>query len=334
MQRFIPPNSQTKIFPADFGSFAGLRKRNLFPIQPNLSTCHSGDKLFSPWSILFCGNAKTITCIVDEVLVEEVVQSVSAFDDFEDRDDLDDVVVEITRQVHQSSQLFIAGSFYVLRKTLAICQPWQPFGLLLNAPSPGRYAQVINLDGFWLIRNFEKRFSYLDWVLMFCLHRRLTAEINPKKVRGPTCKLYLIWKAAREKKWEDSSIKCLTCVNTLNKPVFIKNRLTCILNYYQRVLPQRWRQKMSFRYYRFLEKTSDQITSISFTKGSDIFKLLTSFWLRFPFNIASPLFLSSSESKSRFHLLQLSGSQIFLDPCGFKVSITPKCFFRQNKSFY
>ena len=37
-----------KIFPADFGSFAGLRKRNLFPIQPNLSTCHSGDKLFSP----------------------------------------------------------------------------------------------------------------------------------------------------------------------------------------------------------------------------------------------------------------------------------------------
>ena len=36
---------------------------------------------------LFCGNVKTITCIVDEVLVEEVVQSVSAFDDFEDRDE-------------------------------------------------------------------------------------------------------------------------------------------------------------------------------------------------------------------------------------------------------
>ena len=33
---------------------------------------------------LFCGNVKTITCIVDEVLVEEVVQSVSAFDDFEE----------------------------------------------------------------------------------------------------------------------------------------------------------------------------------------------------------------------------------------------------------
>ena len=39
--------SQIKISLADFGSFAGLRKRNLFPIQPNLSTCHSGGKLFS-----------------------------------------------------------------------------------------------------------------------------------------------------------------------------------------------------------------------------------------------------------------------------------------------
>ena len=38
---------------------------------------------------LFCGNVKTITCIVDEVLVEEVVQSVSAFADFEDRDESD-----------------------------------------------------------------------------------------------------------------------------------------------------------------------------------------------------------------------------------------------------
>ena len=48
MQRFIPPNFPIKISLADFGSFAGLRKRNLFPIQPNLSTCHSGGKLFSP----------------------------------------------------------------------------------------------------------------------------------------------------------------------------------------------------------------------------------------------------------------------------------------------
>ena len=39
---------------------------------------------------LFCGNVKAITCIVDEVLVEEIVQAVSAFDDFEDRNEEDE----------------------------------------------------------------------------------------------------------------------------------------------------------------------------------------------------------------------------------------------------
>ena len=34
---------------------------------------------------LFCGNVKAITCIVDEVLVEEMVQAKSAFDEFEDK---------------------------------------------------------------------------------------------------------------------------------------------------------------------------------------------------------------------------------------------------------
>ena len=35
---------------------------------------------------------KTITCIVDEVLVEEIVQATSAFDEFEDKneEDIDD----------------------------------------------------------------------------------------------------------------------------------------------------------------------------------------------------------------------------------------------------
>ena len=40
---------------------------------------------------LFCGNVKAITCIVDEVLVEEMVQAASAFDEFEDRNEEDDV---------------------------------------------------------------------------------------------------------------------------------------------------------------------------------------------------------------------------------------------------
>ena len=39
---------------------------------------------------LFCGNVKAITCIVDEVLVEEMVQAASAFDEFEDRNEEDD----------------------------------------------------------------------------------------------------------------------------------------------------------------------------------------------------------------------------------------------------
>ena len=34
---------------------------------------------------LFCGNVKAITCIVDEVLVEEVVESQSAFAEYEDK---------------------------------------------------------------------------------------------------------------------------------------------------------------------------------------------------------------------------------------------------------
>ena len=40
---------------------------------------------------LFCGNVKAITCIVDEVLVEEMVQAASAFDEFEDRNEDDDI---------------------------------------------------------------------------------------------------------------------------------------------------------------------------------------------------------------------------------------------------
>ena len=34
---------------------------------------------------LFCGNVKAMTCIVDEVLVEEMIQAQSAFDEYEDK---------------------------------------------------------------------------------------------------------------------------------------------------------------------------------------------------------------------------------------------------------
>ena len=38
---------------------------------------------------LFCGNVKSITCIVDEVLVEEMLQTASAFEEFEDHNEDD-----------------------------------------------------------------------------------------------------------------------------------------------------------------------------------------------------------------------------------------------------
>ena len=129
----------------------------------------------------------------------------------------------------------------------------------------------INLDDLWLIRNFKKRFSYLDWDLMFCLRRRLTAEINPKKVRGLTCNI-LFWKAARGKKLEDSSIKCLTCIIPLTSQSEFLSK-----SFATKVTTKDVLQILSFPG----KKTSDQITSISFTKRSNIFKLLTSFYWDF-----------------------------------------------------
>ena len=67
----------------------GEKRRKNFPNQRLSSTCHSGGKFVFSVKHLFCGNVKTITCIVDEVLVEEVVQASSAFDDFEDRNESD-----------------------------------------------------------------------------------------------------------------------------------------------------------------------------------------------------------------------------------------------------
>ena len=89
MQRFILPKFQPRISPADFGSFAKTGKSNPFCGKKTSSTSLSGGKLFFSIKHLFCGNVKAITCIVDEVLVEEMVQAKSAFDDYEDRNEED-----------------------------------------------------------------------------------------------------------------------------------------------------------------------------------------------------------------------------------------------------
>ena len=68
---------------------SGAKKKKPIPHPTKLINMPLRGQVVFSVKHLFCGNVKTITCIVDEVLVEEVVQSVSAFDDFEDRDESD-----------------------------------------------------------------------------------------------------------------------------------------------------------------------------------------------------------------------------------------------------
>ena len=65
----------------------GKKKKKLIPHPTTLINMPLRGQVVFSVKHLFCGNVKTITCIVDEVLVEEVVQSVSAFDDFDDRNE-------------------------------------------------------------------------------------------------------------------------------------------------------------------------------------------------------------------------------------------------------
>ena len=71
------------------GASGGQKKKKPIPHPATLINMPLRGQVVFSVKHLFCGNVKTITCIVDEVLVEEVVQSVSAFDDFEDRDEED-----------------------------------------------------------------------------------------------------------------------------------------------------------------------------------------------------------------------------------------------------
>ena len=65
-------------------------KRNQFPKQKKLVNVPLRGQVVFSVKHLFCGNVKAITCIVDEVLVEEIVQTASAFDEFEDRNEDDE----------------------------------------------------------------------------------------------------------------------------------------------------------------------------------------------------------------------------------------------------
>ena len=76
-------------FSCRFWQLCGAKKKKPIPHPTKLINMPLRGQVVFSVKHLFCGNVKTITCIVDEVLVEEVVQSVSAFDDFEDKDESD-----------------------------------------------------------------------------------------------------------------------------------------------------------------------------------------------------------------------------------------------------
>ena len=67
----------------------GIKKKKSLPHPATLTNMPLRGQVVFSVKHLFCGNVKTITCIVDEVLVEEVVQAKSAFDDFDDRNEED-----------------------------------------------------------------------------------------------------------------------------------------------------------------------------------------------------------------------------------------------------
>ena len=63
---------------------AGKKKKPILRQKELVNIPLRGQVVFSI-KHLFCGNVKAITCIVDEVLVEEMVQPQSAFDEYEDK---------------------------------------------------------------------------------------------------------------------------------------------------------------------------------------------------------------------------------------------------------
>ena len=66
-------------FSCRFWQLCGAKKKKPIPHPTKLINMPLRGQVVFSVKHLFCGNVKTITCIVDEVLVEEVVQSVFSF---------------------------------------------------------------------------------------------------------------------------------------------------------------------------------------------------------------------------------------------------------------
>ena len=83
--KIYPSKIPTTDFSCRFWELCESRKKQLILRQKDLVNMPLRGQVVFSIKHLFCGNVKAITCIVDEVLVEEMVQAQSAFDDYEDK---------------------------------------------------------------------------------------------------------------------------------------------------------------------------------------------------------------------------------------------------------
>ena len=100
MQRFIPSKIPTTDFSCRFWELCANRKKQPILRQKDLVNIPLRGQVVFSIKHLFCGNVKAITCIVDEVLVEEMVRAKSAFDEFEDKHEENEGVKKLLQKSH------------------------------------------------------------------------------------------------------------------------------------------------------------------------------------------------------------------------------------------
>ena len=83
--KIYPSKILTTDFSCRFWELCESRKKQPILRQKDLVNIPLRGQVVFSIKHLFCGNVKAITCIVDEVLVEEMIQAQSAFDDYEDK---------------------------------------------------------------------------------------------------------------------------------------------------------------------------------------------------------------------------------------------------------
>ena len=88
--KIYPSKHPSSDFSCRFWELCENKKKKPILRQKNLINVPLRGQVVFSIKHLFCGNVKAITCIVDEVLVEEMVQAKSAFDEFEDRNEDDE----------------------------------------------------------------------------------------------------------------------------------------------------------------------------------------------------------------------------------------------------